>query len=171
MGAKGIGHGRVASTALECAPNAPRGAVLLEASAGRARLALRALPGAPLPNVGLVLLGWLASCLHPYAAPCACRFWAGPGTPLDMRSTLGCALGHSNTLYLTFAGGCITMRAYRGVDDMGMRDSVEVVGDKYNPDIGEFTVLPQDPVPIDLVGGRWEKSGGRRIGPPNGEDI
>lgn len=133
---------------LDCAPNAPQEAVLLVASAGRLRPALRALPDAPLADVGRVLLGWLASCSDPraawparpapYALMRACRFWAGPQAPLGMRDTLGYALRHSDTLCLAFAGCCITMRAQRGVDAAGMWDGVEVVGDKYSPYIGEF---------------------------------
>lgn len=45
------------------------------------------------------------------------------------------------------------MRAHSGVDATGMRRRVEVVGDKYDMDIGGFGVFPCVPAPAKLEGG------------------
>lgn len=154
----------------------PQGAVLLEAEAGLLRTALRASPGATLGDAACVLLGWLASALHPccegqalpgmHDAALACCLWAGPHAWLGMQDTLASALRHSGTLYLFYGGDCVTVTAYLGVDATGMRDRVEVVGDKYDVDIGGFDAPPYVPTPVKLEESRsgarltWACGGG-----------
>lgn len=159
MAMQGIGNGRWARTVLGYAPEPPQGAVLLEASVGPPRPVLRARPDAPLADIGRALFGCLMPYSHTYAAgwvrpaPCAemraCSFWAWPYAPLDMHDTLEYAMRYSDTLYLTFAGRRITLKAHWDVDAAGMWDNVEVVGDKYAPEIGEFSAPPWDPEPVD----------------------
>ena len=159
MAMQGNGNVRGARTVLGCAPEVPQGAVLLEASVGLPLPVLRALPDAPLADIGRVLFGCLMPCSHPHAAgwpqpaPCAemraCSFWAWPHALLDMHDTLEYALRYSDTLYLAFVGRRITLRAHWGVDAAGMWDNVEVVGDKYALEIGEFSAPPWDPEPLD----------------------
>lgn len=144
----GYSRDREAGSVLVYTHCMPQGAVLLEAGAGRLRTALRAAPGATLGDTACVLFGWLASALHPCcegqtlpdmhdAAQTYC-LWAGPHARLGMQDTLASALRHSGTLYLFYGGNCVTVTAYLGVDATGMRDRVEVVGDKYDVDIGGF---------------------------------
>lgn len=170
----GVDPGLCAGAALECAPGLPRGAVLLEAEAGRLRTALRAVPGATLVDIAPVVLGWLASSLHPAygerilpvqrAAARACRLWAGPHARLGVQDTLASALQYSGTLYFFCAGACVTMRAHSNVDATGMRDRVEVVGDKYDMDIGGFDVPPYAPTPATLEGGLGGRSDAHQTG-------
>lgn len=170
----GVDPGLCAGAALECAPGLPRGAVLLEAEAGRLRTALRAVPGATLADIAPVVLGWLASSLHPAygerilpvqrAAARACRLWAGPHARLGVQDTLASALQYSGTLYFFCAGACVTMRAHSGVDATGMRSRVEVVGDKYDMDIGGFGVFPCVPTPAKLEGGMAADQAHARLG-------
>ena len=167
----GCSRGRGPGSALAYAPCMPQDVILLEAEAGRLRTALRAVPGAALADIAYVLLGWLTSALHPCyegqtlpdmcgTAPAYCR-WAGSHARLDMQVTLASALRHSGTLYFC-AGNCrVTVKAYRGVDATGMRDRVEVIGDKCNVDIGEFGDPPYTPTSVRLEDSR---SGARRIG-------
>ena len=173
----GCSMDRGAGSALVYVSWMPQGAVLLEAGAGRLRTALRAAPGATLADIACVLLDWLASALHPCYegqalpgmrdAALAYCLWAGPHARLGMQDTLAYALRHSSTLCFC-AGGCyVTVKAYRGVDATGMRDRVEVVGDKYDMDIGGFGDPLYTPTSARLEDGRsgvrlaWACGGGR----------
>lgn len=145
----------------------PQGAVLLEAGAGRLRTALRAAPGATLADIACVLLDWLASALHPccerqtlpgmHDAALAYCLWAGPHARLGMQDTLAYTLRHSSTLCFCAGGCCVTVKAYWGVDATGMRDRVEVVGDKYDVDIGGFGDPSYVPTPVKFENGRSGK--------------
>ena len=156
----GTDRGRDPIAELEYAHYMPQGAVLLEAEAGLLRTALRASPGATLGDTACVLFGWLASALHPccegqtlpdmHDAALAYCLWAGPHAWLGMQDTLASALRHSGTLYLFYGGNCVTVTAYLGVDATGMRDRVEVVGAKYDVDIGGFDAPPYVPTPVKL---------------------
>ena len=172
----GCGRGRGPGSALAYASCMPQCAILLEAEAERLRTALRAAPGATLADIASVLLEWLTSALHTCyegqtlpdmrdAAPAYCC-WAGPHAQLGMQVTLASALRHSGTLYFC-AGNCrVTVKAYWGVDATGMRDRVEVVGDKCNVDIGGFGDPPYTPTSVRLEDSRsgvrlaWACGGG-----------
>lgn len=161
---------REARSVLVYAHCMPQGAVLLEAGAGRLRTALRAAPGATLADIACVLLDWLASALHPCYegqtlldmrdAALAYCLWAGPHARLGMQDTLAYALRHSDTLCFCAGGSYVTVKAYWGVDATGMRDRVEVVGDKHDVDIGGLGDPPYVSTPVKFENGR---SGEHRV--------
>lgn len=160
MAVYGTRYIRVAGDAPACAPCMLQGAVLLEAGAGQFRTALRASPDAALAYIACVLLDWLAPSQHTRyegqmlpnmrdAALAHC-LWTGPNAQLGMQDTLAYALRHYGTLYLFYGGVCVTMNAHGGVDTAGIRDRVEVVGNKYGMDTGGFDAPPYAPTPVKL---------------------
>ena len=172
----GCSGDREAGSALVHVSWMPQGAVLLEAGAGRLQTALRAAPGATLADIACVLLDWLASALHPcyegqtlpgmHDSTLAYCLWAGPHARLGMQDTLVYALRHSSTLCFCAGDSYVTVKAYWGVDATGMRDRVEVVGDKCNVDIGGFGDPPYTPTSVRLEDSRsgvrlaWACGGG-----------
>lgn len=104
---------------------------------------LRSLYSVALHDIGRVLVGMLAECGRPGATGHACCFCAARQIALDPCMALGDALAGDNPLLFVHASAChVTMAAGGPVDSAGMKQCVEVVGEKHAIEIGEFVPPP-----------------------------
>lgn len=154
-------------------PREERRAVWLDVQVARRRVWLRALPDTTALDVWHVLQDYLASGdpiiprrseADPGAARPICVLCTGMGsTGLALDTKLGSAPRSSEVLHFCADEFYAEVKACGCVDVTGMENGVEVVGEKYNPVIPEFTSPPFSPTSSTLTRTNRRAPGTSRI--------